>query len=115
LENTTTSAGISVWVDNVPLQTTVLVSSNGATLSGSAAVLDASATGASDITAVQFVASGGLLHNQVVGTARLTLYGWIALWNTTGLVNWDLYASERRHRCGRYDGQEPGHRGEGQN
>jgi hypothetical protein len=83
----TTSAPITVTVDNPPLQTTVLVPSNGATLSGSAAVLDASATGMSDVTQVQFVATGGSLSNQVVGTATLTLFGWIALWNTAGVPN----------------------------
>jgi hypothetical protein len=83
----TTSAPITVTVDNPPLQTTVLVPSNGETLSGSAAVLDASATGMSDVTRVQFVATGGSLSDQVVGTATLTLFGWIALWNTTGVAN----------------------------
>jgi hypothetical protein len=36
---------------------------------------------------VQFVVSGGTLPNQVVGTAVLTLYGWIAEWNTTMVTN----------------------------
>jgi alpha-tubulin suppressor-like RCC1 family protein len=81
--NSTTSAGITVTVDNLPLHTEVLVPSNGATLSGSAAVLDASALGTSAVTSVQFEVTGGSLSNQVVGTATATLYGWIALWNTT--------------------------------
>jgi hypothetical protein len=87
LGQSTTSAGITVSVDNLPLTTEVLVPSNGATLSGSAAVLDAAATGTSDVTSVQFVVSGGTLSNDVVGTATLTLNGWIAEWNTTAVPN----------------------------
>jgi outer membrane protein assembly factor BamB len=68
------------------LQTQVLVPQNGATLSGSA-VLDAAAPGGGDVTSVQFVASGGTLSDTVVGTATLTYYGWIALWNTSSVPN----------------------------
>jgi hypothetical protein len=84
---TTTSAPITVTVDNPGLQTAVLVPSNGATLRGSAAVLDASATGMAEVAGVHFVVTGGTLSNDVVGTATLTLYGWIALWDTTGVPN----------------------------
>ena len=79
----TTSPGVSVTVDNPPLHTQVLVPTAGAVLSGSSTVLDASASGTSDISGVQFVVTGGSLSNDVVGTATQTLYGWIALWNTT--------------------------------
>ena len=85
LGRSTTSAGITVTVNNLPLQTAVLVPSDGATLSGSAAVLDASATGTSDVTSVQFEVSGGTLSDDVVATAMPTLYGWIAEWNTTAV------------------------------
>ena len=87
LGNSVTSAGITVTVDNLPLHTAVLVPSNGATLSGSAGVLDATASGTSDVTGVQFVVSGGSISDEVVGTAGPTLYGWIAEWNTTGVPN----------------------------
>jgi hypothetical protein len=76
-----------VTVDNLPLHTAVLVPSGGATLSGTAAVLDASAEGTSDVTSVQFEVTGGSLSDQVVGTATATLYGWIALFNTTSVPN----------------------------
>ena len=85
--NTATSSGVTVTVENPSLATEVLVPSNGATLSGSAAVLDASAAGTSDVTEVQFVVSGGSLSDQVVGTAVATIYGWIAFWNTTAIAN----------------------------
>ena len=84
---TATSVGVSVSVENGALGTQVLVPSAGATLSGTAAVLDAAAAGTADVTRVQFVVTGGSLSNQVVGTAVATLYGWIAEWNTTTVAN----------------------------
>lgn len=87
LGTATTSAPITVTVDNPPLTTEVLVPSDGATLSGSSAVLDASTLGPNAVSSVQFVVTGGSLSNQVVGTATLTLYGWILVWNTSGVAN----------------------------
>jgi alpha-tubulin suppressor-like RCC1 family protein len=84
--DTATSPGVSVTVDNVALHTEVLVPSNGATVSSSA-VLDASAAGTSDITGVTFEVSGGTLSDHVVGTAGATLYGWIAVWDTSTVAN----------------------------
>ena len=84
---TATSPGVTVTVDNSPLQTTVLVPSNGATLSGSKAVLDASTAGTGAVTSVQFEVTGGTLSDQVVATAVLTIYGWIAQWNTITVPN----------------------------
>ena len=86
LGTSTTSTGVSVSVDNLALHTEVLVPSNGATLSGSA-LLDASAAGTADVTGVQFVVTGGTLTDHLAGTAALTLYGWIADWDTTGVPN----------------------------
>jgi alpha-tubulin suppressor-like RCC1 family protein len=87
LGQSTTSAGITVTVDNLPLQTAVLVPSGGATLTGTAAVLDASATGTSDVTSVQFEVSNASVNGQVVGTASPSLYGWYVRWNTTAVAN----------------------------
>ena len=87
LGQSTTSAPVSVTVDNLPLHTAVLVPSSGATLSGSAAVLDASAAGTAEVTSVQFEVSGGSLSNHVVSPAAATLYGWIGFWNTTSVPN----------------------------
>ena len=83
---TGTSPGVTVTVDNVGLNTQVLIPSDGATVSGST-VLDAAASGTSDVTGVQFEVTGGSLSNQVVGTATPTLYGWIATWDTTTVPN----------------------------
>ena len=85
--HSSTSAGITVTVANPALHTQVLVPSAGATLSGTAVVLDASAAGDAHISGVQFVVTGGSLSDKVVGTAVLTLYGWIAQWNTTTVTN----------------------------
>jgi alpha-tubulin suppressor-like RCC1 family protein len=82
-----TSPGVTVTVDNPPLHTQVTIPGPGATLSGSAAILDASASGTSPVTNVHFVVSGGGLTDQVVGTAVATLYGWLAEWNTTTVTN----------------------------
>ncbi len=84
--NTATSPGVSVTVDNMPLHTQVLLPSDGATLSGST-VLDASAAGTGDITGVQFVVTGGVLSNHVVGIAGPTLYGWLVSWDTSSVPN----------------------------
>jgi Calcineurin-like phosphoesterase/Bacterial Ig domain len=78
------SANVSITVNN-PLPTTyVAVPSNGATLSGTSAGLDA---GASNATSVQFLITGGSYSNQVIGTATLSAYGWIYYWNTTTVPN----------------------------
>jgi hypothetical protein len=50
-------------------------------------VLDATAAGTSDVTGVQYELSGASLSNQVVATGTPTIYGWLALWNTTGVPN----------------------------
>ena len=66
----------------------MIIPSGGATLSGSAAVLDAGTSGGSSgVTSVQFEVTGGTLTNQVVGTATATIYGWILEWNTTTVAN----------------------------
>jgi alpha-tubulin suppressor-like RCC1 family protein len=83
----TTSAPVTVTVDNLPLQTTVLVPSNGATLSGTAAVLDASATGDAVVTSVQFELSNASVTDEVIGTAAPSLYGWFVKWNSTAVAN----------------------------
>ena len=68
-----------------PLSTSILIPSNGATLSGST-YLDASATNA---TSVEFVLFGGIygFSPPVVCTATPTLYGWLCAWNTKTVPN----------------------------
>jgi hypothetical protein len=64
--------------------TTVLVPSGGATVSGTQN-LDAGAT--PGVGQVQFELSGNGLTKDVVATASLTLVGWFATWDTTGVPN----------------------------
>ncbi len=63
--------------------TTVLVPTNGATVSGSTP-LDASASNA---TKVDFYLFGGHYFGLLLGTAVPTIYGWIYVWNTTTVPN----------------------------
>jgi Bacterial Ig domain len=80
---TTTAATITV---NNPLPTTsVLIPSNGATVSGSA-LLDASASNA---TSVEFRLFGGTYgyNAPVLCTATPTYYGWLCSWSTATVPN----------------------------
>ena len=82
--NTDIGAAVSLTVDN-PTPTAVLIPSKGATLSGTAATLDASGTNA---TSVEFwIAGGPYGYGQEIGTATLTLYGWLDSWNTASVPN----------------------------
>ena len=83
----TFSSGVSITVSNVPRpSTSVLIPANGATLSGTATTLDASASNA---TSVEFWLFGGTygLSGHLVGTATSTVYGWVDSWNTTTVPN----------------------------
>ena len=81
----TRSAQVAVTVDNAPPSTAVLVPSNGASQSGTAAPLDASAS--AHVTAVNYELNGNGLTNQVIAMGTPTLYGWLAEWNTTAVPN----------------------------
>ncbi len=72
---------------NPPPTTSVLIPSNGATVSGGSAVLDASASSPVGMAPVTFEVTGGSLSDQVVATATPTYYGWLAKWNTTTVPN----------------------------
>ena len=87
--NTAYSAGITVTVSNTPPTTAVVIPSNNATVSGTAATLDASASAASGLTIskVQFVLTGGTYNKTLIGTATATIYGYVYSWSTTGVVN----------------------------
>ena len=78
-----TSASVAVTISNPP-STNVLLPSNGATLSGSLVVVDASATNA---TSVQYLLFGGSYGYDapVICTATPTLFGWICEWNSTAV------------------------------
>ena len=76
---------ITITVDNVPPSTTVVLPSDGATLSGLTEYLDSTAS--SGVTQVQYELSGGTLSGQVIATATPTIVGSAAVWNTTTVSN----------------------------
>ena len=94
---TAASSNITVTVDNTPPSTTVLVPQSTADVSGTSSVLDASAS--PNVTIVSYELSGGSLSDQVVATATLTYYGWVAEWNMTsvpdGAYSFQSVASSR--------------------
>ena len=75
---------MSVTVDNSAPTTSVVVPSNGATLSGSQ-YLDATASVGT--TYVTYELNGNGLSNDVIATAVPTVYGWIGAWDTTTVPN----------------------------
>ena len=81
---TGTSPGVTVTVNNANPTTTVVLPSNNAMLSGNQ-YLDAGAS--PGVTKVQYELSGGSLSNAVIATATPTIYGWLAAWNTTTVLN----------------------------
>jgi uncharacterized protein YjbI with pentapeptide repeats len=85
VNETTTGSPITVTVNNPAPTTTVTIPSTGATQSGTAALLDASAS--ANVTSVKFELTGGTLTDQAVATATPTYYGWLAQWNTTTVPN----------------------------
>ena len=78
-----TSAPVTITVNNPTPSTEVVIPSNNATVSGTSQVLDAAAS--LGVTQVQYEVTGGTLTDSVIATATPTIYGWIALWNTTGV------------------------------
>jgi hypothetical protein len=78
---------VSATVDTTPPTTSVLIPSDGATISGAKALLDATASSAVGIATVSYEVSGGTLSDQVVGSGFPTLYGWLAQWDTTAVPN----------------------------
>jgi hypothetical protein len=78
------STGVSVIVANPTPTTAVLIPSGGASVSGTASLLDASAS--ANVTYVAFELSGGTTSGEQL-VATPTIYGWLAEWNTTSVPN----------------------------
>jgi hypothetical protein len=70
-----------------PPTTSVIKPANGATLSGTGAVLDATASGTFNLTKVEFHLTGGTLNDALIATAAPTFYGWLTKWDTTAVSN----------------------------
>jgi hypothetical protein len=79
---------ISITVDNPDPTVSIVVPSNGATVSGSQ-VLDAVAS--RGVTSVSFSYTGALCASGcTIGTATPTLYGWLYEWNTESIFTNDV-------------------------
>ena len=88
--NTLTSSAETFQVDNPPPSTAILIPSGGATLSGTSAVLDATASSPDGAPIASVTFSAGNAFNGdfgSLGTATPTLYGYIFVWNTTAVPN----------------------------
>jgi hypothetical protein len=71
-----------------PVATTVVVPSSGATVGGTKAVLDATASATSGVASVEFaLTTFGSLTYTGIGTATPTPYGYVLLWDTTSVPN----------------------------
>ena len=103
-----TSPGITVSVDNTPPTTAVVVPSNGATLSGSSTTLDATASDIVGVTKVEYHLTGGSLTNAVIARAAPTIYGWLAIWNTTSVPNGTYTLQSVATNAGGVSGTSPG-------
>ena len=82
----TFSAGISITVKNSLPTTTILVPSNGVSLSGST-YLDASASNATSVEFLLFGGSYGYAAHVACTAATSTAYGWLCSWNTATVPN----------------------------
>jgi hypothetical protein len=100
-----TSPNIRITVDNGPPATSVVLPSAGTSVSSSI-WLDASA--ASGVTQVVYEVTGGSLTNYVVGTGTATLYGWLALWNTTSVQDGTYTLKSVASYAGGVTGTSPG-------
>jgi hypothetical protein len=85
----TFSSGVGISVENTNAKptTSVLIPSNGATLSGES-YLDATASNAAS---VEFWIAGGSVGYKMIGTATPTIYGWLYYWNTTTVPDGPYY------------------------
>jgi hypothetical protein len=79
------SASGAIVIGQSPTTTAVLIPATGIALSGTSAVLDATASASAGVASVHFVLTGGSYSHTVIGTAVPTLYGYIFVWNTTGI------------------------------
>ena len=68
-----------------PPSTQVVIPVTDATVTSTQVVLDASAS--PGVTQVQFELTGGTLSDYRIATATPTIYGWIAVWNSTTVVS----------------------------
>jgi hypothetical protein len=81
----TTSAPITITVNNPPASTAVVIPTNEATQSGPDVLLVASAS--ANVNKVSFELTGGLDNHTAIAHGFPTAYGWLARWNTLSVPN----------------------------
>jgi hypothetical protein len=74
-------------LEKIPPTTSVVIPSNGKTVSGTNTLLDASASDDVSVSRVEFHLTGGSYHDALIGVATSTQYGWIYHWDTTSVPN----------------------------
>jgi hypothetical protein len=68
-------------------RTSIVRPKNGSILKGTV-VMDSQSTDPDGVASVKFLLEDGTTHREaVIATASLTVVGWIALWNTTGMAD----------------------------
>ncbi len=102
------SKGVTVVVENTSPTTSIVLPSNGASVSGSQVVLDAGATLNVGVNKVQFTLTGGSLDNALIATATASPYGWIALWNSTTVPNGTYTLGSEASDGAGFEGVSPG-------
>ncbi len=100
----TSSAPITITVNNPPPMTTVGLPSNGATVSGGQ-WLDAGVS--PGVSKVVYELSGGTLNQAVIATATSTIVGWLAGWDTTTVPNGTYTLNSVASNAGGVSGTSP--------
>jgi hypothetical protein len=75
----------TTWSVAPSANTAILIPSAGTAEGRTSAILDAAATASAGVATVQFALTGGTYSRTVIGTATPTSYGYILVWNTTGI------------------------------
>jgi thermitase len=73
-------------LEKVPPTTSMVIQSNGATLSGNT-TLDAKASDNVKVTRVEFHLTGDSNNDELIAVATPTPYGWLGQWDTTSVPN----------------------------
>jgi hypothetical protein len=82
----TASNAATLTVNPFPLDTSVVLPANGATVSGTI-WLDATTFSGIGITSVSYEVSGGSVSDKMVGSATPTNIGWLGVWDTHDVPN----------------------------
>jgi hypothetical protein len=102
------SAGVTIIVENNPPATSVVIPSNGASVSGTQVLFDAGVALNVGVNQVQFTLTGGSLNDAPIATAIASAYGWLASWNSTTVPNGTYTLQSDASDGAGYQGVSPG-------